>query len=249
MRTLRFVLSIAALAFATGAALRAQPSAEEFARQAEILEQDLDGVVAARERARVAVDELRALNNQLAELLGDFDAPVSEMRRLEGRIATALDNAYQSLQASARARNQVYDQMEFLSELAGQMEPAAAPEPIDADNPEGLWELRLEPIGVRALVELRFQRGGVNNSLIAIGTYRGSNGGSGTLRGTFAGSRMELEVMDERRGKVAEMSGVVGLDGRLEGTWRAIQSGLGESRPAGGTFAGNRTASSEVSFD
>ncbi len=171
------------------------------------------------------------------------------MRRLEGRIATALDRAYQSLQATARSRSQLYDQMEYLAELARGLEQRA-PAPISEDNPAGLWRLRLEPIGVLALVELEFQQGGLNRALVAVGTYRSSNGSRGTLRGSFANGRMALEAIDSRRGKVADLSGVVGIDGRLEGTWRAVASGLDSPPAAGGTFAGHRVASeSEVSLD
>lgn len=249
MRTLRFIATLVALLLPANTALRAQSAPEEFARQAEILEQDLEGVAAARERARAAVEELRSLNARLAELIGDLDAPVSEMRRLERRIATALDYAYQSLQASARARASVYDQMDRLALLARQMEERP-PEPISEDNPQGLWEFRLEPIGVHALVDLEFQQGGVNMALVAVGTYRSSNGNRGTLRGTFANSRMELEVLDSRQGKVAYLSGSVGLNGSLQGTWRATAPGLNQERGSGGTFSGHRVAAeSDVSLD
>ncbi len=249
MPTLRSTPPLAALVLLACAPLSAQSAQEDFAREAQILEQDLDGVFGARERAQTAVQELRNLNSQLAALIGDLDAPVAEMRRLESRIAIALDDAYQSLQAAARARSLVYDQMDRLAALAAEMEEIP-PEPISEDNPEGLWEFRMEPIGVHALVELRFMRGGVNVSLVAVGSYRSSNGNRGTLRGSFSNSRMELEVMDARKGKVADLSGTVGLNGRLEGTWSAVHSGLSEARAYGGTFTGRRVASaSEVTLD
>jgi hypothetical protein len=249
MRILRLAPTLALALLIPATAVVAQDAQEEFLRQSEILEQDLDRYVAARERERDAVDDLRELNVQLNRLFGDMSAPVSEMRRQESRVATSLDRAYQSLQETARARALIYDQMDRLAELAGQIEERP-PEPIDQDNPVGIWEFRLDPIGVSALVELEFQTGGVNSGLVMVGTYRSSNGNRGTLRGSFANGQMGLEVMDSRQGKVADMNGSVGFQGRLEGTWQAVRTGLGPDRPSGGTWTGRRVASaSEVSLD
>jgi len=249
MSILRVIPTLAVAVLLSATTIFGQAAQEEFIRQSEILEQDLDRYVAARERERNAVQELRDLNSRLNTLFGDMSAPVSEMRRLETRIATALDRAHGSQQETARSRGLIYDQMDQLAELARQIEERP-PAPIDEDNPQGLWEFRLEPIGVSALIELEFQTGGINSGLVMVGTYRSSNGTRGTLRGSFSNGRMGLEVMDERLGKVADLNGAVGFQGRLEGTWRAIRTGLGPDRPSGGTWSGRRVASaSDVSLD
>lgn len=249
MSNLRRLPTLAAALLLTTTPLLAQSAQEEFVRQSEVLERDLDQYLSARERERAAVEELRGLNVQLNQLFGDMGAPVSEMRRMEGRVAVSLDRAYRSLQETARARSLIYDQMDHLAALALVMEERA-PAPIDQDNPEGLWEFRLDPIGVSALVELEFQTGGINSGLVMVGTYRSSNGNTGTLRGSFANGRMGLEVMDQRQGKVADLNGSVGFQGRLEGTWRSIRTGLESDRPSGGTWTGRRLASaSEASLD
>jgi hypothetical protein len=250
MRRLRLLETFAAIALLTAASLEAQDAQAEFVRQSEILEQDLDQYIAARERQTAAVDELRSLNTQLNRLFGDMSAPVSEMRRLESQVAASLDRAYQSLRETARARGLIYDQMDRLAVLATQIEERP-PDPIDADNPQGFWEFRLEPIGISALVELKFQGGGVNNYVVMVGSYRSSNGNRGTLRGTFANGRMELEVMDRQQGRVATMNGQIGFQGRVEGTWAAVQSGLNPSdRASAGTFTARRVHDeSDVSFD
>jgi len=244
MRTCRALLTAVTALLLTASALHAQDAYDEFMRQSEILEQDLDDYVRAREREREAVREVRELNAQLSDLLADPNAPVSEMRRLEARIATATDRAYRSLQETARARTPIYDQMDRLATLARQVEEVA-PAPINEENPQGYWEFRFAPIGIHALVDLSFQISGVNEGYVAVGTYRSSTGRRGNLQGTFVGDRLALDVLDSREGRVATLSGRVGFEGRVQGTWKAIRSGLTDL-PSGGTWTGRRVASASA---
>lgn len=248
MRTSRALLAAATTLLLTTSALVAQGAHDEFMRQSEILEQDLDAYVAARAREREAVSEVRDLNAQLTRLLEDPNAPVSEMRRVESRIATATDRAYRSLQETARARAPIYDQMDRLAALARQVEDVA-PAPINSDNPQGYWEFRFEPIGVHALVDLSFQMSGLNQGNTAVGTYRSSTGRRGDLRGTFVANRLELEIVDSREGQIATLFGTVGPEGRVQGTWKAIRSGLNDVT-SNGSWTGRRVASpSDVDLD
>lgn len=248
MRTSRVLLTVATALLLTASTLVAQDAYDEFMRQSEILEQDLGGYLRAREREREAVREVRELNAQLAEMFADPNTPVSEMRRLESRIASSTDRAYRSLQETARARAPIYDQMERLATLAGQVRDDE-PAPINEDNPQGLWEFSFEPIGIHALVDLSFQPSGLNQGYTAIGTYRNSNGRHGDLRGTFVGDRLELQVVDSREGQIATMFGRVGFEGDVQGTWKAVRSGLIDV-PSNGSWTGRRVASaSEVDLD
>lgn len=248
MRAIRVLPAVVTALLLGTSVLPAQDAYDEFMRQSEILEQDLDSYVAAREREQEAVRELRDLNTQLSNLLADPNASVSEMRRVESRIATATDRAYRSLQETARARAPIYDQMDRLAALARQVRDDE-PAPINEDNPQGLWEFRFEPIGIHALVDLSFQMSGLNQGYTAIGTYRSSSGRHGDLRGTYVGDRLELQIVDSREGQVATMFGRVGFEGDVQGTWKAVRSGLIDL-PSNGSWTGRRVASaSEVDLN
>ena len=80
MRATRALLTVATSFLLLTSELPAQDAAhDEFLRQAQILEQDLDAYVAARARERDAVREVRDLNAQLTDMLADPNAPVSSL--------------------------------------------------------------------------------------------------------------------------------------------------------------------------
>ncbi len=61
---------------------------------------------------------------------------------------------------------------------------------------------------------------------------------------------VELEAMDSRRGKVANLDGTVESSGRLRGTWTAVQTGLTPGGPQAGAWTAHRvSAESEVELD
>jgi len=229
----------------------AQNPTEEYTTESRLLEADLDRYLEARQRESEAIRQVRDLALQVDDALADPNAPLAELRTLEATFAARREAAFSRLQESAEARLRMYDRMDRLETLARQLEETA-PQPVAADErgPDGLWQLSFESLGIYALVDLRFTVSGFERSFLVSGPYRTSNGHQGTLSGTFSSHRLTLEALDSRRGKVAVLDGIVGADGRLQGTWQAVVTGLGEDRPEGGTWSGHRVSSTaEAGFD
>jgi hypothetical protein len=233
------------------AAAVAQDIESDYVMESRLLESELERYLEARERERQAISEVRAVAAQLDEAMANPNTPVSEMRRLEVRLTAARDTAVRRLKETSGARERMYDRMDTLADLGTQMEQQQ-PEPVQENErgPNGLWKFRFRGVDVHALVDLSFQPGGVDRSFIAVGDYRTSNGHRGTVRGSFRANRLELEVMDSRRGKVAYLDGTVSSDGRLQGSWQAVESGLDPSRPMGGAWTAQRvSADTELELD
>jgi hypothetical protein len=251
MRHLRVVLWLTLILATIGMPAFGQDVGAEYATESRLLEADLDRYIEARGRESEAIGRVREMARQVDEALADPNAPVAELRSLEASFASTRDTAFARLGESAEARIRMYDRMDRLAMLARQLEDRPpAPVKADEEGPNGLWEFEFESAGIYALVDLKFEVSGFDRNFIATGTYRTSNGHRGTLVGTFTGTRMALEVLDSRRGKVASVDGTVGADGRLNGTWQAVTTGLDSNRPQGGLWSGHRISSeSDVSFD
>jgi hypothetical protein len=254
LRLLRvIVLSAAALAAATAIApaLTAADLESEYVLEARLLESELERYLETRERETQAVQEVRRISGQLDEVLASPNSSVAEMRQLEAMFTAARETAYLRLKETAAVRERMYERMERLAEIARGME-RREPEPLrDAErSPDGLWEFRFQGIEIYALVDLTFEASGLDRGWTALGTYRNSNGHRGTLRGLFRESRLELEAMDSRRGKVATLDGTIEPGGRLRGTWTAVRVDLDAEGPQAGTWTAHRVSSeSDVSLD
>jgi len=251
MRYLHLFLWLALIAGPSAAPAYAQGAAQEYATEARLLEADLDRYLEARQRESEAINRVRDLARQVDDALADPNAPVSELRTLEASFAAGRESAFARLQDTSAARLRMYDRMDRLARLAQQMEKQT-PAPVAAEDagPDGPWQFNFESLGIYALVDMEFTVSGFDRSFVVSGPYRTSNGHQGTVQGTFSSNRFTLEVLDSRRGKVAVLDGAVSGQGRLQGTWQAVITGLGGDRPQGGAWSGHRVASaSEVSFD
>jgi hypothetical protein len=223
----------------------------EYVLESRLLENELDRYVETRERESQAIQEVRRIAGQLDDVLANPNSPVSEMREIEAMLAVARETAYLRLKETSSARGRMYERMERLAEVARGME-RREPEPVreTGNGPEGLWEFRLQGIDIYALVDLSFEVSGLDRGWTVVGSYRNSNGHRGTLRGLFRANRLELEAMDSRRGKVANLDGTVDGSGRLRGTWTAVQTGLTPDSPQAGVWTAHRVSSeSEVDLD
>ena len=243
--------AVAAFATALAPAFAAADLETEYVLESRLLENELDRYVETRERESEAIREVRRIAGQLDDVLGNPNSSVAEMRELEAMLAVARETAYLRLNETAAARGRMYERMERLAEVARGME-RREPEPVreTEDGPNGLWEFRLQGIEVYALVDLSFEVSGLEGGWTVVGTYRNSNGHRGTLRGLFRANRLELEAMDSRRGKVANLDGLVEAGGRLQGTWRAVQMEMTPEGPQAGTWTAHRVSSeSEVFLD
>jgi len=251
MTYLRTILGWVLIVGAIALPVFAQDATQEYATESRLLEADLERYIEARQREAEAISRVRDLARQVDDALADPNAPVTELRTLESSFAAGRETAFDRLQETAKARLRMYDRMDRLALLAQQLEERS-PEPVAAEGsgPDGRWKFSLEALGIYALVDLQFTVSGFDRSFVVSGPYRTSNGHQGTVAGTFSSNRLTLDVVDSRRGKVAVLDGVVSAQGRLQGTWQAVTTGLGGDRPQGGAWSGHRVASaSEATFD
>lgn len=253
MPTRRWILWCSVLVAVGPIPAWAQNLESDYVVESRLLEEDLERYLEARERERQAITEVTGIATELDATLADPNAPVAEMRRLEGMFEAARKTTFQRLDETAEARNRMYDRMDRLAELGTAME-AQQPEAVreaEADTgPNGLWKFTFRRVELHALVDMSFQASGLDRAWIATGDYRTSNGHRGTVRGNFRASRLELEAIDSRRGVVARLDGIVSPDGTLKGTWEAIESGLDPTRPQGGSWTAQRVSSdSELELD
>ncbi len=129
-------------------------------------------------------------------------------------------------------RRQLYETMKRLSEMARQLERLGIG-PAKAGGIGGSWHVEASPNDVQGVMELK-QKG----SLIS-GAYRLSNGNHGSVVGTFAGRRLEVQMIDSERGVVGSIRGDLDPDsGEVYGTWQARD--LAGGRPTAGHWTARR---------
>ena len=81
---------------------------------------------------------------------------------------------------------------------------------------DGRWRIELAPSSEVGLLDLRL------DGTLVTGAYRLSNGEQGSVRGTYANHRLELERVDTVRGVDMTLSGVHDPEtGEISGTWEA----------------------------
>jgi hypothetical protein len=180
------------------------------------------------------VDELLADAAELERAYGDPDATAAELRALEDRYEAALGAAYRQAKATIANRRRVYDQMEKLAALGRRIE-AERRAVLDAPMPGGLWRFEISGAGLVGIMELEVNGGAVS------GSYRLSNGGRGTVSGSYGGGLLELTRFDAGSGRDAVLrANVDERAGTLEGEW--VRFELGAGQPGSGRWHAERVS-------
>ncbi len=204
----------------------------DFMAEARILEAEIDDYFDTREAEQEAIAELSRRSRQLDDTLGDAHGSVSDLVRLEGQVATAREQAFGRSEESAEMRRQLYESMKRLSAMARQLEQLGIG-PVEAGGVGGSWHVEASPHGVYGVMDLE-QKG----NLIS-GAYRLSNGAHGSVVGTVAGQRLELQLIDSERGVVGSIRGDLDPEsGEVYGTWQARE--LSGGRPTAGHWTARR---------
>ncbi len=209
-----------------------------FALEARLLDESIAEYGRARGREKSAIDELRRLSQQLDATLEDPNASYDSLTRLEAQLAVARDRACTRAQETAQVRQRMYDRMERLAGLAREFERQTELFGSARQGLSGTWQIEAQPIEVYGLLNLRLTGSQVS------GPYRLSNGRQGAVRGTLAGDRLELQIVDSEHGVVATVTAVVDAGaGEIRGTWQAME--LASGRPATGDWTAQRVSSEE----
>lgn len=210
-----------------------------FGREAQLLDEAIDDFGRSRAAERDAVDNLRQLSTQLDEALGDPNVSLDYLSNLEAQLAAARDRTCSSLEQTALARQKMYDRMERLAAVAREFEEQTALFGQAHEGITGMWHLEVQPTDLYGLMNLRLQGAQVS------GPYRLSTGRQGSLHGTLAGDRLQLQAVDSETGKpVATIEARVDTAaGQIVGRWTAMN--LSAGLPSMGDWLADKVSSQE----
>ncbi len=185
----------------------------------------------SREYRRVAVEKAAVLQ-EMQDVQAELDREAIRVRdltleRLEvvraqnkkiGQRYVALDSESNRLLESLRFLLRERDVLtRRIADLRSNL-------PREEEMLSGVWEVSWYPAGISGTFYLD------QSGTLVTGQYRLGSVGSGSLRGTFVGSKLYLERVDAERGRDAELEGYLDPDGaRIRGTWQAfelVQGGL-----------------------
>lgn len=205
-----------------------------FSVEAGLLDEEIATYGRARGREKRAVADLQRLNAELDELIEDPNASLSHFTRLEEEVGVAIEEACTRAKQSAAARQRMYDRMRRLSGLVQEYEMTEERRQARSGGIAGTWRIEAQPIDLYGVFELEAE------NLVVTGTYRMSNGNQGAMRGTLVGDRLELDMIDSRKGAVATVKGVLDtVKGEIRGKWFAFD--LSAGRPSSGDWTANKT--------
>ena len=218
-----------ALILASAAGSAAQELADmgaEFKQAARMLDVEVEEYGKARERERQDLAELRRVNAEFDKTIADPRASAADLGRLDRQIESARELAIASSRACADARRRMFDQMRVVADLLRDFEDEGVTVAPAAGDIQGSWRLQSSN-GVSGLLVLD-----PSGSLVS-GSYRLSNGRRGSLRGTFAGDVLELQLVDNALGLIGTIEGRLDASGDLAGTWQRMDLTSGQGDTAG----------------
>ena len=209
-----------------------------FVVETRLLDTDLERYGEARRSEQSAQRRMENQSRRLDDALGDRSVAVEALRRLETDLATARETAFTAARESGALRARLYERMDRLAELGREIDRARNRSLVETSQLDGLWRVEVSPAGEFGVVKLE-----VEGTLVT-GTYRLSNGAQGSVRGTFADRRVELERIDSKNGLDSALTGVLDpATGEIQGEWTAVDVSGG--RQVGGEWAARKLSPAE----
>jgi hypothetical protein len=185
-----------------------------LALETRLLESELARYSQVRGREMRAVRELQRLSRRADQELSNRERPYERLRELETQLAAARERAYSATSEAAELRRHLYARMERLAELQEQIEQERKKTLDEFSYLSGFWRIEILPQEDFGLLLLE-----VEGTLVT-GTYRLSDGSKGSIQGTVADNRLDLERIDSRTGSDSTLRGEFDLEtGELHGSW------------------------------
>ncbi len=237
-RALFITLALAVLA----AYAWAQPAVETLEAQQRIETRLFDSELQRYDRARLAEREahqtLRTRSDGLDRALKRPRMTLEQLERLETAVTQARETAYAASRDLAALRHQLYRQMARLAEIQTELDRERGRQLIPPSQLDGFWEIEFEPTGEIGMLKLR-----VEGTLVT-GTYRTTGPRSGSLRGTIADHKVDLERIDNANGFDSVLEGEFNPATRqIRGGWTAVD--LSGGRLGGGTWKARKLSPAE----
>lgn len=231
-------LGLLVLASTASQAQTAESLKSAFTQQKRALEDVIDEYGRARAAEMSAISQFRQSSQKLDDALEDPNVSLHYLTGLEAELGSARQAACDRTEQTAQVRKRLYEHMERMGAVARDFERQASFFSVEAPGITGTWHVVVQPIDVVGLLNLR--RTGSQVS----GPYHLSNGRDGAVRGTLAGSRLELQVVDSEHGVVATIDAQVDSEaGEIRGTWLAME--LSSGRPSTGEWTATRLSDDE----
>lgn len=144
---------------------------------------------------------------------GVFDTPLAELERLQIEVDAASVAASYATRKAEEARRLLFESARRVDALERQVRGilvgGGALDPIT-----GQWAVLIASPAEEATFELQL------NGTLVVGTFAFEDGRSGSLRGTYAGGRLDLERLDADGGLAGRYLGTVDTEsGRASGLW------------------------------
>lgn len=209
-----------ALLFISGASrtlLASTSSLEEsFALESRLLDAAVERYRTARDDERRVIARYEAhsekAESELIEFLG-----VSTLWEHERRLGEARARLLEISSEVGHHRRSVYARLERLSELGAAIERHRHRQLVETERIGGRWRLEIEASDELGLMDLDL------DGTLVTGAYRLSSGAQGSLRGTYANHRLDLERVDTVQGIDMRLVGIHDPEsGEILGTWESI---------------------------
>ena len=177
----------------------------------------------AAQRRKDALDDLARMQHELDRFaVRPRDITIERIESLE-RDVEAARLAYQLQDATATAR--LSDLRRLVAErdaLGVRIADIRSRLPRQQEQLTGVWEVTWMPAGATGRLYLD------QSGTLVSGQYQIAAVGEGSLQGTFVGGKLFLQRIDSKRGRDAEIEGVLDADGnRLRGSWQAYELAQG----------------------
>ena len=210
----------------------------ELRIESRLFDKELQGYEEARLAERDARQTLSTQSRRLDAAIKGRRIPVEELRKMEGEATRAREVAYAAGRELADLRRQLYRRMWRLAELDAEIRREQGRRLVPPSALDGFWELEIQPTGEIGLLKLRAE------GTLLTGTYRFSGGGQGSVRGTVADNRVNLERIDARNGLDSTLEGEFNpATRRIRGGWTAVD--LSDGRLGGGTWTARKLSPAE----
>ena len=173
-----------------------------------------------------ALAALQAARKAMDAALGNPDVKVEELRRLEAELTRARDASLEAAEDAAGLRARMIDTIEEMERLDAEMEVPQGDLVSSADI-DGLWRADWDKGPGYAVVKLE------TKGNLVTGTYRQTDGGSGSLTGTVTDTEMRLETIDAQTGGRAQLVVTLSAD-RRSASGTLVRHELAGAQPAAG---------------
>ncbi len=192
------------------------------------LERGIESYTKVRDQELMVIERLQGIASDLQDSAYDANIPIAGLRQLDQELGEAWDEAYALSRRTSELRSGLYDQMDFLAQLAREMEL------YDTDSgkrsgPAGHWRFEASPSDVTGVMELELVGSQIN------GQYSASNGNLVLLRGRYNAGHLKLQRLGDSLEILGEIVGDFDADtGELSGTWNSRE--LSSGRPTQGQW-------------